>query len=331
MEMPDCFRLHRGITLIEMMIALAVFGILLVTIYPTFSSVTMHINELNDKQDLTEKGQRVLDYLSEELRMAGLFVGATPSLTFCASADTNSLVHVDGAPYDRIAFFTSKRITTTENGSPFLRTTARAASGSNLVSVNAIGDDVSSITPASGGVENAASFITFDTLQPNLGTLVYQVAAFGPTDTKLTLLPALDQNVNALSNAYSVVRIQFDVDVSTKPRSLRLLRWNKNCGLDPDWLVASHGSKHDDGGVDGFQVEYLMANGSQQADLAAGDIVKVRAIVLWVLLRADFPAREFVNNSTYTLGQARPVVVAVHDHYRRVLLTRIVEVKNVGL
>ena len=85
-------------TLVELLIAMAIFSMLMAIIYPTFSSVSNHVSEINDKQEMLQKGQRVVDYIGEELRLAGLFVGARPNIIFCGTAGVNSLEHTAGDP-----------------------------------------------------------------------------------------------------------------------------------------------------------------------------------------------------------------------------------------
>lgn len=317
-----------GMTLVELLVAMGIFGVLMAIIYPTFSSVSNHVSEINDKQELTQKGQRVLDYIGEEFRLAGLFVGARPSITFCGVADINSLVHTAGTTTDAVTFLTSERIRTARADNPFLWTTVNKPQGSATLTVNATGGDVSAITPAAGTTNNAGSFITFDTLQPNLGTLVYRVTNYDSGSMEITITPPLDQAINTQSNAYSVIRKRFEVNGD---REFRVFRWNPDCSSNPDVIVSSHGPGNNNGGIDGFKVEYVLANGAAVAALAAADIVNVRAVRIWMLLRSDFPAGSYYKNTTtYTLGQAGPVNVVVNDNYRRILLTKTVEVKNVG-
>lgn len=320
-----------GFTLIEMLVAMGIFSILMTVLFSTFSFVSNQVSELSDKQALTQKGQRTLDYIGEEFRLAGLFVGARPSITFCAEANVDSLQHTDGGSNDTVTFLTSERITTTRVNFPFLITNvASAASGAVALKVNAPQSDVSAIKL--DGTGNARAFITLDTLQPNLGTLVYQVTAYGTDmdgDTALTITPSLEQQVNTGSNVYSVVRKRFAVDAS---RNLEIQEWDKNCSADNEEIVASHGPGNANGGVDGFQVEYTLANGTSVSALTVANIVNVRSITMWLLLRADFPAKSYTNTTTYTLGSATVVNIGpFNDNYRRVLLTKTVEVKNVAL
>ena len=237
-----------------------------------------------------------------------------------------------GIPADTVTLLTSQRIRTDEITDPYLASTANAAQGVNTITVNAAKSNVpdSYLKAAPGLDNNASAFITFDTLQPNLGILVYQVTAFA--GNVLTLSLNLDQTINKQSNAYSVVWKRIEVNAD---RELRVARRTDSCtagaGFYYDTIVPSHGPGNGNGGVDGFQVEYVLADGTATAVLAANNIVNVRAIRIWLLLRSDFPAKDYKNTNTYTLGQAGPVNVGpFNDNYRRLLLTKTVEVKNVG-
>lgn len=320
---------NSGMTLIELLIAMAIFSVLMGILYTSFSSVKNHVSELSDRQEMTKKGQRVLDYVGEELRLAGLFVGARPGITLCGVANTNSLLHTAGAATDSISFLTSERIRTSSLNNPFLVTTTSVAKGTNTLTVNAIASQVSAIVPSNSTTNNGRAFITFDTLQPNLGNLVYQVTDF--SGNSMTISPPLDQVVNQFSNAYAVVWKQIEVNEN---RELRIVKREAACtattGFNADTIIASHGAGNANGGVDGFHAEYVLSDGTAVAALLAQDIPRVRAIRLWLLIRSDFPAQSYRNTTTYTLGQASPVSISVNDAYRRLVLSKTVEVKNVG-
>jgi hypothetical protein len=260
------------------------------------------------------------------------------------AADNGTINGIPNVRYDIVRILTSERITTNLAAASFLTTTVNAFKESPVVRVNATSADVDAIMLDGGN--NARSFITFDTLQPNLGALVYEVTAFAgynltlrrynyDANANITWIGnGLDQNVNANSNAYSVVRKQFSVDGS---RNLRVTTWKKDCSQNPDNLLSSFGPGNNNGGVDGFHVEYAVWNNLTSTiqntnNLPANQIENVRSITIWLLLRADFPASGYVNSTTYSLGQNNQVSIGpFNDNYRRLMLTRTVEVKNVAL
>jgi len=326
------FKKTSGLTLIELIIAMAVFSILMGVFYASFNPTSQNVSDLAVKQEMTQKGQRVLDFVGEELRMAGLFVSATPSLHFCTNIITmpnpvDSLMLTNTPPNEAISYLTSERITTVVPGDPYLQTIVSASSGSNVLAVNA---NVPMHT-TSNTTDNAGAFITLDTLQPNLGALVYQVQQFN--GTSITLLNPLNQNVNQNSNLYNVVLKQISVDGN---RDLVLTRWDSAaqgmCNPNPISLIASHGPNNALGGVDGFEMEFELAGGIPTAAINTSNIANVREVSFWILLRSDFPASNgYVNNTIYTLGKTNPVIVGPFgDNYRRLLLNKTVEVMNVG-
>ncbi len=333
-----------GITLIELLIAMGVFSIMMLTFYTSFESTSQNVSDLAVKQEMTQKGQRVLDYIGEQLRLAGLFVAATPNVNFCPNISsfapsvqsiTMSMVATDANPYETISFLTSERLITSTQGSPYLQTTLPAGQTSTILTVNAPIGSAGAIIPASVGSPNANSLITLDTLQPNLGNLVYQVTP-ASGGSNLTISPALNQNVNAHSNLYAVVMKQISVDTN---RDLILTRWDNlasgPCNTSSVSLVSSSGPNFANGGVDGFAVEFVLANEApitQKSVIQSTDIANIKEIIIWILLRSDFPAsNKYVNSNTYTFGQQTQIVLpAFNDNYRRLLLSKSVEVKNVG-
>ena len=323
---------RTGTTLVELMIAMTIFLIFLAVAYPTFTFLGQRMADIHTKQELTQKGQRILSYMAEELRLAGLFVGANPNVKFEAIA-TNSLEHTEGNPYDTLTFLTSEQVVNKKSGSasPFLIMTAAAATGADTIEVNATYGNIRGLNPAALGEPNCRAFITFDTLAPTILSRAYQVTDY---TSNMKISPVLDQALNAGSNVYAVVRKRFDVS----DRDLRVVRWDYDCGEDPASLLEAHdraGGKSG-GGVDALQFEYIMNNGSLQTTPAtdsARNILYVRAINIWILVRSDFPEKDYTNTNAYVVGTNKNdgiTLSAFNDNFRRMLLSKQVEVKNLG-
>jgi prepilin-type N-terminal cleavage/methylation domain-containing protein len=325
---------RAGTTLVELMIAMTIFLIFLAVAYPTFTFLGQRMSDVQAKQELTQKGQRILNYMAEELRLAGLFVGATPKVSFCGEGTaTNSLMHTDGNPYDTLTFLTSEQVLNNTNNAaiPFLVMNAAAPSGAATIPVNATNANVSGLELGTG---NARAFVTFDTLAPTIMNRAYEVTAYD--GTSLTISPPLDQALNKGSNVYVVVRKRFDVDTTSAKRNLRMVLWRSDCATNPATLLEAHDKTGGTawGGVDALQFEYVFNNGTMQNTIAATDISNVRAINIWLLVRSDFPERDFVNTTTYAVGTSGsaglvPITVGpFNDNFRRMLLSKRVEVKN---
>jgi hypothetical protein len=82
-----------------------------------------------------------------------------------------------------------------------------------------------------------------------------------------------------------------------------------------------------DQAVDGLQFEYLLDDGAMVDQPA--DTKNVRGIRVSLLVRSLRQDRDHIDTSLYTL--ANQVYGPFHDHFRRQLVTRLVEVKNHGL
>ncbi|MBI5846961.1 MAG: PilW family protein [Nitrospirae bacterium] len=327
---------RTGTTLVELMIAVTIFLIFLGVAYPTFTFLGQRMADVQTNQELTQKGQRILNYMAEELRLAGLFVGATPNVTLCGEGTaTNSLAHTNGNPYDSLLFLTSEQVVNkTDNAAiPFLVMNAAAASGAASISVNATYANVSGLSLGGNATQNARAFVTFDTLAPTILNRAYQVTSFG--GTSLAISPSLDQTLNNGSNVYVVMRKRFDVN----GRDLRIVRWQSDCSEEPLSLLEAHDRTGGTswGGVDALQFEYFMNDGNIRDTIAATDITNVKAINIWILVRSDFPEKDYTNSSIYKVGGATNpdgtvipgiTLPAFNDQFRRMLLSKRVEVKN---
>jgi hypothetical protein len=82
-----------------------------------------------------------------------------------------------------------------------------------------------------------------------------------------------------------------------------------------------------DQAVDGLQFEYLLDDGAMVDQPA--DTISVRGIRISLLVRSLRQDRDHIDTAIYTL--ANQVYGPFHDHFRRQLVTRLVEVKNHGM
>ena len=82
-----------------------------------------------------------------------------------------------------------------------------------------------------------------------------------------------------------------------------------------------------DQAVDGLQFEYLLDDGAMVDQPA--DTINVRGIRISLLVRSLRQDRDHIDTAIYNL--ANQVYGPFHDHFRRQLATRLVEVKNHGL
>ncbi len=356
---------RRGTTLVELMVAVTIFFIFMAFLYPAFSFLQDRMSSISDTEALSERGNRLLDYMAEKIRMTGFIIGSNPCISFCGDMLVNSLAVnppglVDGTRFDAITFLTAFPIGTSEPGIPYLRLTASAARNATSVTVNTTNVAASSLDP--NGANNAKALVTFDVLKPTYpyginrwnGTVYTVASKAGGTLTFAddTLTPGvsedqLTQDINARSYVYAVRRYRFTVVApvdAAKPGKLQEVGWNRDCNTSGETfdLDETAGPGNMWGGVDALQFEYglLQANNTIAfvSTLSTGDLPYVRSVRISLLLRAGFPSRDYVNRETYSsndpldpkrIGNLPPW--SFNDHYKRILLRRVVDVKNMGL
>ncbi len=341
---------RRGTTLVELMVAVTIFLIFIALLYPAFSFLQGRMASISDTEALSERGNRLLDYMAEKIRMTGFIIGSNPCITFCGETLVNSLVHAEGNPFDTITFLTAFPMETNEPNMPYLRVTAAAARNATTVAVNTTNVSTSSLTPAVG-TNNAKSLVTFDVLKPTYpygiarwnGT-VYAVSASAGTaltfadDTVTSDVreDQLVQDINARSYVYAVRRYRFAANAR---RELQEIGWNSVCDTGGETLDldGTAGPGNAWGGVDALQFEYILSSDTARfvpnpahTDVTADDLPNVRSVRISLLIRAGFPTRGYTNTNSYQVGNlAAPLVF--NDEYKRMLLTRVVDVRNMGL
>ena len=348
----------KGVTLLELMIAMAVFSIFIAIVYPSLNFIKNQINILNGKVLMSERGRRIMDFIEDDLKMVAFIVGPTARIPYCTGgvvpSTQNVLTHGDGNPYDSLTFITSRPVELAMTAScinnqkdsgvnpriDYLLTTRdlNATTGANTIDVDA---DTSSgagcvdLVAASGN-NNARSLVTFETIAPSIVSIAdaapqvyYTLTAVGTT---LTLNESLQQDIPDNSSVFTVRQYRYDVDTANGARDLRRVEWNADC-TDSGSLNRLDVSTDTKGGIDGLQFEYLSVDTISglivTTDTVPDSLSDLKAIKIWLLLRAEYPDKNYTNSDTYTVGGI--TLGPFNDNYRRELLTRIVEVKNLGL
>jgi len=334
---------ERGTTLVELMVAVTVFLIFIVLLYPVFSLLQARIISINDTEALSERGNRLLDYMAEKIRSSGFIIGSNPYISFCGSPGVNTMTHTEGDPCDSVTFLTAVPVETNAVNMPYLRVSAPARRSDTSVTINTTSVSTSFIDP--NGMNNAKALVTFDVLKPTYpygisqwsGT-VYTVAAM--SGGKLTFADdpstpdvtenQLAQDINARSYVFAVKMSRFEV---SEQRELREVGWNRSCtnGGETLTLDGTSGPGNESGGVDSLQFQYILSldPGNPRSNITADDLPALRGVRVSLLLRAGFPTRDYTNNEVYTVGNlpAR----TYNDPYKRILLTRTLDVRNMGL
>lgn len=340
---------QRGTTLTELLVAMAVFAGFIALLYPAFTFFKKQSSHVSDKQMLSQRGNQILNYLAEEVKMAGFLVGPASNISFCGGS-IGTLNHTDGERFDTLDFMTSIPVERKPDaggfkaGEYFLTISPNDfVSGSSSFLASLSKDDMQSSTAIKPTIENkgnARSLITFETLSPTTGKRVYEVADI--TRNTVTITGSIDQNIPKNSTVYSVQRIRFSVDGT---RQLSRDEWGADCGIDTaNKIDLTSGNDNMLGGVDGLQYEYFVRGADNRmtvrSTISSGDLENLAAIRIWVLLRAEVPDSGYINDEKYVLGTLQdpdkpesPPITGVtlgpyNDSFRRLLLTKAVEVKN---
>lgn len=367
---------NMGVSLIELMVVLGIFLALISIMYPTFTVIRNHISHTNDIQSLNNKGQRILDYIAEDIRMAGFLIGPDARIPMCLNAppsNPNVLEHSRSGSFDTLRIITAIPVSLNSTDACMngqrdcvgnvrrdyaLTTRCDAVAGQNNITVDAASSCYDSyIVPVSGN-KNAKSLITFESLAPTASAVsgeapqvYYSVSSTG---TSLTLSESLVQNVPGGSTVFAVRQYTYDV----QSRQLRRSGLNKDCNTTGEvaTLVDTNALNTESGGLDGLRFEFIYErpiSGSPSfpcVDLPNSNLIscstipstnsgdwsllpfrQLKAIQIWILLRSDRVDRDYVDKNTYTIGNASANALGPYnDHYRRLLLTRTVEVKNLA-
>lgn len=131
--MKTLLKTSRGFTLLELLVSFAIFSIVSVIIYSTFSTITSTVSRVTEANKLSDKAQRILTFMEEDIRMAGHLLGDDARVPYCTAgvtpASPNVFAHVSGNPYDSLTFLTTIPIMLDETAACMNAQTGCPASG----------------------------------------------------------------------------------------------------------------------------------------------------------------------------------------------------------
>lgn len=393
----------NGFTLIELVVTLGVFGILSTMLYGTFNLVSSQVGNISTQNSLDDKGQRILSYIEEDIRMTAYLLGPDASIPYCAGenngiggtlpASSPTLDYTSGNPYDSLSIITSVPVTLKETAACKALFTAGSGAqkdctgGTNLSSsnldridyfltsqcesvagilagtvamyVDAGGTCYDDIALGTSTSKNGRSLVTFDSLLLSASAVAgsapqvyYSLTEVG---NSFKFNETLQQNVPDGSTVYNVRMYRYLVDTGSGKRNLKRVGWDSNCSIGADVtteLIETTNSTNTAGGVDGLKFEFIYldtinnrmatcsdinpipSNCSDLASNAGGPLplAQLRAVRVWLLLRADKVDKSYTDKGSYVLGSTTNKITLgpYNDNYRRVLLNKTVEVKNLA-
>jgi len=358
------FRHSGGFTLIELVVSMGIFGILAAMMYGTFTLINRQVGSVSTQSSLSEKGQRVLSFMEEDIRMIGFLLGPDAQIPYCAGKSDGTgdtlpalspvITHVSDSPYDSLTFITAVPVTIKETTAcaPIiaadgycLLSDSETTAGSLTMKVNASSSCYDDIDISVNG--NGRSLVTFDSLLLSAAAVAgsapqvfYPLESIDVAGVKtLKFTQNLEQNVPGRSIVHGVRMYRYAVDTTGGGRILKRIGWDKGCATGADVtvnLVETTNSAMTSGGVDGLRFEFLAINTISGAletrSTPPENLGELKAIRVWLLLRADKPDSNHTDTATYTLGTTPDKITLgpYNDSYRRVLLNKTVEVKNLA-
>jgi len=351
---------REGFTLTEMLVTLGVFGILMALIYPTFSFIDQESASIANQQALQERAQRILNYILADLATAGFVVGSTQDVPFCSETGVKVIQHEDGNPYDKLTFITSRPVEIKINdancinpqstdpycdNNDYYLHVCSALTGDPVVEsgltqfiVDAPFSCVKGITPSSLGPEdNGRALIAFEkAIQINHSYIVTDFSS-----RTISLYSPLNLDVRKGSIVYTVRQYRYQVDDpsnpnATSPRTLKRVGWTHDCQIDPVNIDEAFGDNNERGGIDALQFQFIyetpfiIGGGLYTADTPPPELKDLRAIKVIILVRSDRVERDYIDDNQYDLEGTIDPPLEFNDHYRRIELSKIVEVKSIA-
>lgn len=356
-----CYK-KRGFTLLELLMSLSFFAILSAMMYTTFNLIQKQVTITGSDNSLSDKGQRIMAFMEEDIRMIGSLLGPDARIPYCIGstvppAAPNVLTYTNGTPYDTLQFLTSIPVLINETsacmatqqdlaGNPrsdyFLTSVGESVAGGASVNVDAGASCYGDIAVTTTPTDTGRSLVTFDSLilsaaavAGNAPQVYYQLDSLGTT---LTFKDGLQQNVPDNSIVYAVRQYRYWVDTTSGMRNLRRMGWDKACNTGGDVtvdLIETSNTANTLGGVDGLKYEFTYLDtisNTLVTQATLPPLTQLKSITVWLLLRSDKFDQNYNNTTAYTLGStsAKITLGPFNDNYRRVLLYKTVEVKNLA-
>ncbi len=303
-----------GVTLVELLVAMLIASLVGGMILQLVVSFQSRILTEISRNDLQDRAGRLIRFLASDIRDAAFLQGPKPQT---AGGSPLSLVHdsLAGDPLESMSFSLlpdditagDDRLTIVKaiSFAPPLRLVQPGLSGDFWLTLNRRPNRSPGSTRELQPTPEAINHLVFAS-----HPLCYTVQL---ADLTVQLNQPLLENVPIGTEVLGVRAYAYLLDPFSGSKRLRRDDFTSRAILD--------------NAVDGLQFEYLLADGALVNQPASPqDIRGVRISLLVRDLRAD---QSYISETIYTL--ANRVYGPFRDHYRRTLVSQLVEVKNNGL
>ncbi len=303
-----------GMSLVELLVAMAIASLVGSMILQMVIGFQSRILAEVGRNDLQDRAERLIRFLSSDIRAAAFLLGPEPLV---AGGPPLALVHdsLPGDPLEELPLSIlpvdaagdndQLTIVKTVSFSPPLLLTQPGLAGETRLVVNRRPNR----SPGSSReLLPAPEAISHFVLDNQRGCYAVQSA-----DLTLQVSQALVA----------------DAPVCTEVLGVRALTYLLEPYADSNRLRRDDFTSREilDDAVDGLQFEYLLGDGSVTSQPARPQ--NIRGVRINLLVRDERPDRAYVNDTVYMLGNRS--YGPFHDHFRRCLVTELVEVKNHGL
>jgi type IV pilus assembly protein PilW len=305
----------RGVSLVELMIAMTISLFVIGALLGVVMGASSTSKSRDTNSELQTNGRYAMEVIKNDLQLSGYLGVSSIFFPDVALGDIpapgKAITNVQGACDLTTIGRISQRVWGANNANPFANTCIPKYSAGDVLVMRGLAS-----MPETGALANNVVYY--------YSTYDRGFAFLGPTPPTVMLPGKVPPSTNRLlENVYYVSPVTDQQNPESPPiPSLHRVRLDVGPKMT-DELIA--------GGVEQMEVTYgrLLSNGSTVFDsadaLGVNDWDAVRAVHVWLLLRASRPEAGFVNNSTYVMGDQQ---IVENDNYRRLQLDAVIALRN---
>jgi prepilin-type N-terminal cleavage/methylation domain-containing protein len=303
-----------GLSLVELLVAMAIASLAGSMILQMVISFQSRILAELGRNELQDRAERLIRFLSCDIREAAFLLGAEPRV---ADGSVLALVHdsLPGTHLEELPFAILPAdvagdddlltIVKTVSFSPRLALAQPGLAGETLLVLSRRPNRSPGSTRELLPAPEAISHMVLDNHRA--------CYAVQHADLTLQLVQPLTEHAPAATEVLGVRALTYLLEPHAGSKRLRRDDFTSREVLDD--------------AVDGLQFEYLLDDGSLVSQPARPG--EIRGVRISLLVRDVRPDRGYVNDTVYPLGNHS--YGPFRDHFRRSLVTELVEVKNHGL